>query len=262
MLRLQLGLLQHEKSFVRWSESVREIAGALEEKASIPMVRAELELIIEAQTDEFWQDITTTILETTRKKLRSLVKFIDKTKRPNTYADFTDEIGEETKIELLGVNAGHDMERFREKTLHFLKAHENDPVIHKLRWNERLSKEDLSTLERMLIETGTGTPDDLTKVRSGTGLGLFLREIAGLNREAAKRAFEGFLAGKILTANQIEFVNLVIDDLTRNGWMKTARLYESPFTDFSPKGVDGVFSSEQALQLVGILQDVRNRAAV
>ena len=36
MLRLQLGLLRHERSFTRWSEDVREIAGALEEKASHP----------------------------------------------------------------------------------------------------------------------------------------------------------------------------------------------------------------------------------
>src|ERR1700740_1085273 len=76
MLRLQLGLLRHEKSFTRWSEDVREIAGALEEKTAIPMVRAELELIIEVQTDEFWQDITTAMLEDVRKRLRSLVKFI------------------------------------------------------------------------------------------------------------------------------------------------------------------------------------------
>ena len=54
ILRLQLGLLRHERSFTRWSCDVRGIAGALEEKVSIPMVRAELELIIEVQTDEFW----------------------------------------------------------------------------------------------------------------------------------------------------------------------------------------------------------------
>jgi type I site-specific restriction endonuclease len=34
------------------------------------VVRAELELIIEIQTDEFWQDVTTTMLEDVRKRLR------------------------------------------------------------------------------------------------------------------------------------------------------------------------------------------------
>lgn len=51
ILRLQLAVLRHEKSFTRWSNDVREIAGALEEKASIPMVREQLELIIEVQTN-------------------------------------------------------------------------------------------------------------------------------------------------------------------------------------------------------------------
>ncbi|HXM21662.1 MAG TPA: DEAD/DEAH box helicase family protein [Terriglobales bacterium] len=262
MLRLQLGLLRHEKSFTRWSEDVRQIAGALEEKASIPMVRAELELIYEVQTDEFWQDITTSILENARKRLRSLVKFIDKTKRPNTYADFTDEIGKESQIELLGFDAAHDVELFREKTFHFLKARENDPVIHKLRWNEPLTKQDLDTLEKMLVEAGTATPGEVSKIRSDGELGLFVRSIVGLDREAAKRAFDGFLTGKALTANQIHFVNLVVDYLTQSGLMSPAQLYESPFTDFSPKGVEGVFDSEQVLQLVGILHEVRNRAAV
>ena len=116
ILRLQLGLLRQERSFTRWSKDVREIAGGLEEKASIPMVRAELELIIEVQTDEFWQDITTPILENVRKRLRGLVKFVDKTKRQNIYTDFLDLMGEEREIDLPGISAELDVERFRDKT--------------------------------------------------------------------------------------------------------------------------------------------------
>jgi len=52
-------------------------------------------------------------------------------------------------------------------------------------------------------------------------------------------------AGKTLTANQIQFVNQVIDNLTQSGWMRAAQFYESPFTDFSPRGVEGVFDSAQ-----------------
>jgi type I restriction enzyme, R subunit len=260
MLRLQLGLLRYEKSLTRWSEDVRQIARALEEKASIPVVRAELELIIEVQTEEFWQDVTTTIVEDVRKRLRRLVKFIEKTKRQNIYTDFTDLIGEEREIELPGFDAGHDVERFRDKTQQFLKAHENDPVIHKLRWNEPLGKGDLDALEKMLIEAGAGTPDDLSKVRRGSGLGLFVRSMVGLNREAAKRAFDSFLAGKMLTANQIQFINLVIDYLTQSGWMSAGQLYESPFTDFSPRGVEGVFDSTQITQLLSVLDVIRQAA--
>jgi type I restriction enzyme, R subunit len=261
-LRLQLGLLRHEHSFIRWSEEVREIAGKLEEAASIPMVRAELELIIELQTDDYWQDITTTMLEDARKRLRSLVKFIEKSKRPTIYTDFADLMGEETEIALPGFDSGHDVERFRDKTQQFLKAHENDSVIQKLRFNERLTKDDLDELEKMLIRAGAGTPDDLSKVRSGSGLGLFVRSVVGLDRETAKRAFDGFLGGKTLNANQIHFVNMVVDYLTQAGWMSAAQLYESPFTDFSPRGVEGVFDSAQVTQLISVLENIRDTAGV
>ena len=262
ILRLQLGLLRHEKSFTRWSNDVRGIAGALEEKAAIPMVRAELELIIEIQTDEYWQDITTAMLEDVRKRLRSLVKFIEKTKRPTIYTDFTDSMGEEHEVELPGFDRGYDADRFLDKTHQFLKAHENDPVIHKLRFNERLSHDDLEALEKMLIESGAARLEDLSKMRSGSGLGIFVRSLVGLDREAAKRAFDGFINGKTLRANQIQFINLMIDYLTQSGWMQPGQLYETPFTDFSPKGIEGMFNAEQVAQLVAVLDEIRTRAEV
>src|SRR5258708_23352881 len=161
ILRLQLAFLRHDESFTRWSNALREIAGALEEKAAIPMVREQLELIIELQTDEYWQDITTPMLEDVRKRLRSLVKFVDKTQRPTIYTDFQDLMGEETTIDLPGFGAVHDVERFRDKTEQFLKADADDPVIHKLRWNEPLNKADLGVLEGMLVKAGTGTEGDI-----------------------------------------------------------------------------------------------------
>jgi type I restriction enzyme, R subunit len=224
------------------------------------MVRAELEQIIEIQTDEYWQDITTEMLEDVRKRLRSLVKFIEKTKRPTIYTDFVDSMGEETEIALPGFDSGHDAERFLDKTHQFLKAHEDDPAIHKLRFNERLTKKDLDALETILVEAGAIPPAYLKKVRNGSGLGLFVRSLVGMDREAAKRAFDGFLAGKTLTANQIHFVNLIIDYLTQSGWMKAAQLYETPFTDFSPRGVEGVFIPEHVTQLLGVLDEIRVRA--
>jgi type I restriction enzyme R subunit len=90
MLRLQLAILKHGPSYERLRRQVIEIAGLLEEKASIPMVQRELELIQEIQSDEFWQDVTTPVLETVRKRLRSLVKLIEKGKRITVYTNFLD----------------------------------------------------------------------------------------------------------------------------------------------------------------------------
>jgi type I restriction enzyme R subunit len=87
-----------------------------------------------------------------------------------------------------------------------------------------------------------------------------VRSLAGLDREAAKEALASFLSGKTLSANQIEFVNLIVDHLTEHGVMDAALLYESPFTDLTPRGPDGIFTSTQVDELVAVLEQVKAAA--
>lgn len=262
ILRLQLAALKGDKAFFKLRDQVREIANALAEKDAIPMVREQMPLIQEIQADPFWENVTTPMLENVRKRLRGLVGLIEKSKRTLVYTNFEDELGEGTHIELPAFNGAGDFERFRTKARQFLKAHENHITIHKLRLNQPLTRTDLDELERMLAEAGIGTADDFNRAKEeSAGLGLFVRSLVGLDQEAAKQAFAGFLAGKTLTANQIEFLNLMIDHLTQRGFMDAALLYDSPFTDFNPMGVDGVFGDAAAMELVSILDEIRERAA-
>jgi len=53
---------------------------------------------------------------------------------------------------------------------------------------------------------------------------------------------------------------LIIDQLTEHGIMEPARLYESPFTDITPRGPDGLFDSSQLDELIRTLDRVRLRA--
>jgi type I restriction enzyme R subunit len=263
MLRLQLAVLLHEPSYERLRKQVLEIAGLLEEAASIPMVQQQMEVIQEIQTDEFWQDVTLPMLENVRKRLRSLVKLIEKGKRITVYTDFQDEIGDESTMELPGFGRGADFEKFRAKARQFLKAHESHSAVIKLRFNEPLTPIDVQELEKMLLEAGAGTPDDINRAKDENyRLGLFLRSLVGLDREAAKRSFDSFLIGKKPTANQIEFINLIVDHLTQRGWMEPSLLYESPFTDISPRGVEGVFAPKEVEHLIAVLASIRHSAEV
>lgn len=261
MLNLQLAVLRADHGFERLRDQVKFIAGLLEEKASIPMVQQQLPLIQDLQTDEWWQDVTTPMLETVRKRLRALVKLIEKQQRKPIYTDFEDLMGSETSVELPGFVKPDGFERFRAKARAFLSEHEDHITIHKLRRNRALTPSDLDELERMLTTSGIGGPAEVQRAKKEShGLGLFVRSLVGLDREAAKQAFAGFLTGKTLSANQIEFVNLIIDHFTEQGYMEAALLYESPFTDLSPQGPEGVFNPRQVDELVVLLSEIRLRA--
>jgi type I restriction enzyme R subunit len=261
MLNLQLAQLRAEPSFARLRDQVKSIAGLLEEKANIPMVQLQLELIQQIQSDEWWQDVTIPLLEQARKRIRLLVKFIEKQARKPIFTDFEDTIGQETSFEMPGFSAPDSYERFRAKARHYLREHENHLTIHKLRTNEPLTRMDLTELERMLVESGVGSMEDVEKAKiESNGLGLFVRSLVGLERHAAKKALGAFLVGGNLRANQIQFLDEIVNYLTEHGCMSAARLYESPYTDFNPQGVDGVFTSAQVDDLLSVLDDVRMRA--
>jgi type I restriction enzyme R subunit len=237
------------------------IAGLLEEKASIPMVREQLALIQDIQTDEWWQDVTTPMLESVRRRLRGLVKLIEKAQRKIVYTDFADEMGEGREVELPGISAGEGFEKFLSKARAFLREHQDHIAIHKLRLNKALTGTDLEELEKMLQASGVGGAEQIERaIKESQGLGIFVRSLVGLDREAAKAALAEFTAGKPMAANQIEFVNLVVNHLTENGIMEAFRLYESPFTDIVPQGPETIFSPNQIDKLVSALERVKAAA--
>jgi type I restriction enzyme R subunit len=136
-----------------------------------------------------------------------------------------------------------------------------NPATEKKKPNASTSSSDLQELERILTEAAIGTPDDLQKAKTENhGLGLFVRSLIGLDRNAAKTALSAFTSGTTLRANQLQFLDEIVNHLTEHGAMDPTRLYESPYTDYSPKGPDGVFDSLAVDQLISILEDVKQRA--
>jgi type I restriction enzyme, R subunit len=261
ILNVQLAMLRAELHFKKLRDQVRTIASLLEENSRIPAIQQRLVLIQEIQTEEWWENVTLGMLENARKSLRNLVKLIEKKRRKPVYSDFEDVIGAETTIDLPGVTTSGLSENFKTKARHFLREHENHIAVNKLRMNQPLTATDLAELEKIFVENNVGSSADIenAKTESG-GLGLFVRSLVGLDREAAKSAFADFLTGKNLSGNQIEFVNEIIDHLTEHGVVNVAALYESPYTDISPKGPDGVFATAQVEELVLVLDEIKDRA--
>lgn len=258
--RTQLALLRADPAFRPLKTRITEVASALETLGNVPMVAAEMALVLEIQTDDFWTDITVPMLETVRRRLRALVKLIEYTKRPLVYSDFEDKVGAGLDVTVPGIAVGTDMDAFRRKARMFLQPYENHIALIKLRRTEPLTATDLSELERIFVDAGA---DDATMeaVRADGGLPRFVRTLVGLDRGAAKGAFAAFLESRNPTASQIQFLDLVIDYLTARGAMDPRLLYETPFTDFDSNGVDGVFPPADVAHLVRILREIDAKTA-
>lgn len=261
VLSSQLALLRVEARLGSLQRRIRRIASDLEALANIPAVGQQLSLILEVQTDEFWQDITPRMLEAVRVKLRDLVKLIEPGERRIVYTDFEDEIGGATEAPVGDAAVGIDAGRFRRKIRRFLDAHMGHIALQKVRRAEQLTPSDVAELERMFLEEGVGDQTRLDAIRGEGGLGLFFRRILGLDRQAAKAAFSAIVDLGTLTAGQIQFIDMIVNHLTERGVIDPELLYESPFTDVSDQGLSGVFPAERSAEVMEIVRRIWATAA-
>ncbi len=261
MLRTQLAVLKATPDFNSLKERIQQIATLLGEQSNIPAIKAHLVLIQDLLTEEWWEGVTTPMLETVRKQLRALIKLIPKGQKIVVYTDFEDEPGEPTIIGLPGVTVGLDMAKFKDKARQYLLQHEDHLSLQRLRRSQPLTPMDLESLETMLIEAGVSKELIGKASEQAHGLGLFIRSLIGLERDAVMQLFNEFLTGGNPSADQIEFVKLIVEELTRTGAMEPGRLFESPFIDLNAQGPLGIFPQAKVAKLVETLELIRERAA-
>ncbi|MCB8950074.1 MAG: DEAD/DEAH box helicase family protein [Ardenticatenaceae bacterium] len=261
LLRLQLAALSGQQTAV---DALRDRAVQAAEKLTsrdalnIPLVRAQEPLLRRVQTAEFWQEVTPNQLEDVRRNLRDLTRFIVPEQRKALDTNFVDELGEVKPTYLPEVASGVDKVQYKRRVERYIRSLEDTAVLQKIRWAMPLTPDDLRQLDEMLFaaeEVGSesefaqafGAPDNLAR---------FIRSLVGLDRRAAKEQFADFLNEAIYTPDQIQFVNYIIEHLTKNGSMEPGMLYERPFTDLHDSGPNGLFSGEEMSQLLAVVRKV------
>ena len=124
-----------------------------------------------------------------------------------------------------------DLKNYKAKAEFYVRQHQDNEVIAKLKSNIPLNSADVKALEKILWSE-VGTKEDYQAEFGEKPLGEFVREIVGLDMSAAKEAFAQYLNDVNLDSRQIYFVNQIVEYIVHNGLMKDLSvLQESPFTD-------------------------------
>jgi type I restriction enzyme R subunit len=262
-LSLQIALVKSTKDFISYRDKVIELAEQLETMGAIPGVQAQLPLIQEIQSEEFWRDITLPMIENLRRRLRGLIKFIERKAIAPVYTVLTDEIGPSAEVLLKDFSTGINVAQYKRKVEAYIRANENHIAIAKLRHNRPLTPTDLQELERFVYESEVVESRKRFEDSFGADVPLpaFIRSLVGLDRNAAKDAFGRFLDGARYSSQQIRFVEMIIERLTHRGLMDPGQLYEPPFTGVHHEGLDGAFHDTDAESIVEIINEINERAA-
>ncbi|MFP4029809.1 MAG: type I restriction-modification enzyme R subunit C-terminal domain-containing protein [Candidatus Brocadiia bacterium] len=72
-----------------------------------------------------------------------------------------------------------------------------------------------------------------------------VRSLVGMDCSVAQAAFSKFLNDRSLTAPQIRFVEMMIDQLTAQEVMEASALYEPPFSNLHAGGPDALFAGRE-----------------
>lgn len=101
-------------------------------------------------------------------------------------------------------------------------------AIYKLNHNKPLTKQDVETLEEILWQE-LDTKEDYERDFGETPITKLVRQIVGLDPQAANAAFSGFLSENRLNMNQARFVKLIVDYVVKNGTLDKKVLQQESF---------------------------------
>ena len=205
-------------------KKVMAVAGV----ANIPEIMAESDLINTILHTDYLDNAGINEFEHIRQSLRDLMKYLPKSGMVY-YTDFDDEVLS-TEWHMAELESDY-LTNYKAKAEYYVRQHQDKGVIAKLKGNVPLTGEDVKELESILWSE-VGTKKEYETEYGQKPLGEFVREIVGLDMNAAKAAFAEFLNDTNLDSRQIYFVNQIVEYIVHNGMMKDLSvLQETPFTD-------------------------------
>lgn len=215
------------------------------------------EIIDKVLSDSYVDGAGIIEFEEIRTGLRDIMSFIKSTVQ--TYdTNFDDDIlstdWHESELE------NDDLKNYKAKAEFYIKQHQDNIVIAKLKTNKPLTNGDIKALEDILWNE-VGTRKDYEGEIGDKPLGEFVREIVGLDMNAAKEAFSEYLNETNYDSRQIYFVNQIVEYVVHNGMIKDMSvLMESPFTDRG--SITDIFNASVWMGIKKVIDQINANANV
>ena len=230
VLAIELSLLDDDMNAHKSIQNVQFVAEKLQQKASIPQIKAKMGTINEVLNPVCWENVSLAWLEKVREDLRDLTKFLIGDKKQWFVVDIKD------VVTLGGETVGVPPKvSYKQKVMDFLAENRHLPVLDKIYAMEQLTIADIRELERILWQE-LGDRQDYDKytlgMPCGTNVAMFIRSIIGVNRKEAVEKFATFISGSQLNYEQEEFLTTIISYVCENGDItKEIVVNESPFDE-------------------------------
>ena len=227
MYGIELAFLMGKKYAKARTDLYKKVS-SIASVANIPEIMVQSELIHKILHTDYLENAGINEFEHIRENLRDLIKYIPRD-RTTYITNFADELismdWKESELE------NDDLKNYKMKAEFYIRQNQDNAVIAKLKSNQPLTSADVEVLEGILWSE-VGTKQDYENAYGSKPLGEFVREIVGLDMNAAKEAFAQYLNDASLDSNQIYFVNQIVEYIVHNGLMKDLSvLQDAPFTD-------------------------------
>lgn len=228
MYGLELAYLvgkKYKKARTDLSKKIYALAGFV----TIPEISAQKEFIEVLLHTDYVDNAGINEFEAIRTKLRDLMKYLKFDPHTKYSTDFTDDI---LSMDWRDADLSNDdLKNYKTKVEYYLKQHEDNISIARLKMNKPITQNDVKELEKILWGE-IGTKQDYEKEYGDKPLGELVRSIVGLSTEAANKAFSEYLNNVNLNSLQINFVKRVVSYIVKNGMMKDLSvLGEAPFNE-------------------------------
>lgn len=255
MYGLMLARLENAKSQNTYVNKLVKIAADLTKKTTIPQIKARIEFIKQVADVEVIKQADIMSLEKIRIELRELIKFLTSKKKPIVITDLADE--EIDRKSGIAMPVDDTLQNYRKKVNRYILDHTDYLAIYKLRHNKPLTKEEFSVLEGILTNE-LGTKEDYKREFQDTPLGILVRKVAKMEKEAIMQAFSKFINDQSLNQQQIVFIHKIIDNIEINGYIEPSALVKAPFD--RPQTFIKMFNKDMQIALVQAINDLNNNA--